>query len=130
MGAEEEFKAEVYAIGTDISPITRTFKVRAKAANPKNQLKPGQFAKVTLITGINEQAVLVPTDAVIPVLDGQQVYLARNGKSIAQKVETSDRSSNQVQILEGVSIGDTIIVSGLLALSNGGAININQLQQP
>lgn len=127
-GSDEVFIAKVYAIGTEISPLTRTFKVRATAKNPGNNLKPGQFAKVTLVTGINEQAVMVPTDAVIPVLDGKQVFLIRNGKSIAQKVETNDRSENQVEITSGVSLGDTIIISGLLALSDGGAININSIQ--
>jgi len=127
VGSDQDFKAKVYAIGTEISPLTRTFKVRAQAKNPNNMLKPGQFAKVTLITGTNEQAVLVPTDAIIPVFDGKQVYLAKNGKSVARMVTTNDRSSDQVQIIEGVNIGDTVIISGLLALSDGGLIRISKL---
>ena len=127
VGSDENFQAKVYAIGNEISPLTRTFKVRAKASNSNNMLKPGQFAKVTLITGINEQAILIPTGAVIPVLDGRQVYLIKNGKSIAQRVITEDRSATEVHIIEGISIGDTVITSGLLALSNGGAIRLNQL---
>lgn len=127
-GSDKNFTAKVYAIGNEISPLTRTFKVRATAKNPKNELKPGQFAKVTLVTGINEAAVMVPTDAVIPVLDGKQVFLVRGGKSIAQKVETNDRSENQVEVTLGLSLGDTIIISGLLALSDGGAVNINSIQ--
>ena len=127
-GSDKDFVAKVYAIGTEISPLTRTFKVRATASNPNNELKPGQFAKVTLVTGINESAVLVPTDAVIPVLDGKQVFLIKNGQSIAQKVETNERLEGQVEVTMGVSLGDTIIISGLLALSDGGAVNINSIK--
>ena len=121
--------ARVYAIGTEISPLTRTFKLRATAKNPGNILKPGQFAKVTLITGVNEQAVMVPTDAVIPVLDGKQVYLVKNGIAVAQRVVTDDRSSEMVEVLQGISLGDTVIVSGLLALSDGAPIRINSITE-
>lgn len=127
-GSDQNFIAKVYAIGNEISPLTRTFKVRATAKNSDNELKPGQFAKVTLVTGVNENAVLIPTDAVIPVLDGKQVFLVRNGQSIAQKVVTSDRSADQVEVTSGVSLGDTIIISGLLALSDGGLIKINSIK--
>jgi membrane fusion protein (multidrug efflux system) len=129
VGSDRVFTAKVYAIGTEISPLTRTFKVRASAQNPDNILKPGQFAKVSLVTGTKNDAILIPTDAVIPVLDGKQVYLVRKGRVIAQKVVTNDRSSDMVEIVEGLTIGDTVAVSGLLALSDGVAIRINELRQ-
>jgi len=129
VGSDRVFTARVYAIGTEISPLTRTFKVRASAKNPDNLLKPGQFAKVSLVTGTKQNAILVPTDAVIPVLDGKQVYLLRNGRVIAQKVISNDRSSNMVEIVEGLSVGDTIAVGGLLALSDGAAIRINEIRK-
>lgn len=129
VGSDRVFGAKVYAIGTEISPLTRTFKVRASAQNPNNILKPGQFAKVSLVIGTKKDAILVPTDAVIPVLDGKQVYLVRNGRVIAQKVTSNDRSSEMVEIVEGLEIGDTIAVGGLLALSDGAAIRINQIRK-
>lgn len=128
VGSDRVFTARVYAIGTEISPLTRTFKVRASAKNPDNLLKPGQFAKVSLVTGTKQNAILVPTDAVIPVLNGKQVYLVRNGRVIAQKVISNDRSSDMVEIVEGLSVGDTIAVGGLLALSDGAAIRINEIR--
>lgn len=129
VGSDRIFTARVYAIDTEISPLTRTFKVRASAQNPDNILKPGQFAKVSLVTGTKNDAILVPTDAVIPVLDGKQVYLVRKGRVIAQRVITNDRSSDMVEIVEGLAIGDTVAVGGLLALSDGVAIRINELRQ-
>ena len=129
VGSDQIFTAKVYAIGTEISPLTRTFKVRATAKNSNNTLKPGQFARVSLVTGINENAIMVPTDAVIPVLDGKQVYLVRNGRVIAQKVETNERSAEMIEVVTGLEIGDTVAVGGLLALSDGGLIRINQIRR-
>jgi len=130
VGSDQVFRAKVYAIGSAISPTTRTFTVRANAPNDENVLKPGQFAKITLVTGINDSAMLVPTDAVIPVLAGKQVFLARNGRAIAQPVETADRQAAEVQIIDGVSLGDTVIVSGLLSLSDGNPIRVDNIIDP
>lgn len=127
VGSDKIFQAKVYAIGTEIAPTTRTFKVRATANNNEALLKPGQFAKVNLVTGRNDKAILVPTDAVIPVLNGKQVYIARNGRAIATLVETGERLANEVELLEGVQVGDTIITSGILSLSDGVLIKLNKV---
>lgn len=130
VGATGVFEAKVYALDNEISPLTRTFKVRALASNKNRILKPGQFAKITVVTGINNNAMLIPTDAVIPVLDGKQVFVANKGRAIAQKVQTSDRQATEVEIIEGISIGDTVIVSGLLSLTDGAAIQVDKLVEP
>ncbi|MEM1326505.1 MAG: efflux RND transporter periplasmic adaptor subunit [Bacteroidota bacterium] len=125
VGSDRTFNAKVYALGAEISPATRTFKVRATANNREGLLKPGQFAKVNLVTGTNEKAILVPTDAVIPVLEGKQVFVARNGRAIASKVEIGNRLAENIEILDGLSAGDTIITTGLLSLSDGALIEVN-----
>ncbi|MEM9886041.1 MAG: efflux RND transporter periplasmic adaptor subunit [Bacteroidota bacterium] len=125
VGADETFAAKVYAIGAEISPATRTFKVRATANNRAGLLKPGQFAKVNLVTGTNNKAILVPTDAVVPVLEGKQVFVARNGRAIASKVATGNRMADEIEILDGLMAGDTIITTGLLSLSDGALIEVN-----
>lgn len=129
VGSDEVFSARVYATGVEIAPETRTFTVRATARNDRNLLKPGQFAKVTLITGINQEARLVPTDAVIPVLDGKQVYVARKGRAIATFVQTGERQANEIEVIQGLELGDTVIVSGLLSLSDGALIEVSNIIQ-
>lgn len=129
-GSAEVNTARVYAIGTEISPSTRTFKVRAVAQNPSRKLKPGQFARINLVTGINPEAKLVPTDAVIPVLEGKQVFIARKGRAIATPVISDDRQAAEVQIIDGVAIGDTVIVSGLLGLTDGMPVRVDNIINP
>lgn len=127
VGFNQEFKAKVYATDSEISPNTRTFRVRATCANPGNRLKPGQFAKVNLVTGKNNRAIMVPTDAVIPVLEGKQLFVYRDGNAVATRVIVEDRRSQLVEITDGLSIGDTVIVSGLMSLSNGVPVTVQEL---
>jgi len=129
-GSNDKNQARVYAIDTEISSATRTFKVRATARNNNRILKPGQFARITLVTGTDPNALLVPTDAVIPVLEGKQVYVARKGRAIATPVVSEDRQSAQVQIISGLQAGDTVIVSGLLSLTDGNPIVVDRILNP
>lgn len=130
VGFDQAFNAKVYATDSEISPETRTFRVRATCANPGNRLKPGQFAKVNLVTDKNNEAIMVPTDAVIPVLDGKQVFVYKGGKAVATPIAVEDRRAQLVEVTNGVSLGDTIIVSALMSLTNGAAVKIQELVEP
>ena len=70
---------------------------------------------------------MVPTDAVIPVLEGKQLFVYKGGKAIATKVTVEDRRAQFVEITKGVSIGDTIIVSGLMSLTDNTPVSIQTL---
>ena len=118
-GLRQNFIAEVYALSNQVNAGTRTLTVRARCSNPNNILQPGNFAKVRLTTTQNQKVILVPTDAVIPVLNGQQVLVIRGGKAKAQIVETAQRLENYMAVVGGLAPGDTIILSGLLALRDG-----------
>ena len=126
-GTDKTYEATVYTRGTEISPTTRTFKVRAITSNKNGDLLPGQFAEIRLVTSVNNEAILIPTDAVIPVLGGKIVYLSKNGRAVASNVVTGNRKEDLIEIQEGVTAGDTILVSGLLALSNGVPVNVSNL---
>lgn len=126
-GSDQTYHARVYAFSNEISPSTRTFTVRAVADNPGGKLKPGQFSKVNLVTGMNDQAILIPTDAVIPVLDGKQVFVAQKGRAVAKYIETDLRKEQLVEVTSGLNLGDTVIVSALLSISDGAPIQIGNL---
>lgn len=118
-GISQEFSADVYALSNQVNAASRTLTARARCANPNGTLKPGNFAKVQVITSSNKAAVLVPTDAVIPILNGQQVLVVKEGKVKMQTVMAGQRLESAMAILEGLAPGDTVILSGLLALKEG-----------
>lgn len=114
--ASKVFDGEVYAIEPRIDPETRTLRLRAVADNSKGLLVPGQFVKVDLILGTNPAAILVPSQAVIPEQIGQKVYIASQGKAKEIKVQTGIRTELELEVVSGLSPGDTLITTGILQL--------------
>ncbi|MFZ9505349.1 MAG: efflux RND transporter periplasmic adaptor subunit [Cyclobacteriaceae bacterium] len=122
------FKGEVYAIEPQIDPTTRTLKIRSKTPNTDGKLIPGQFVSIELILEHLDSALLVPTQAVIPVQDGAKVYVASNGKAKEVMVTAGDRTESKLEILSGLQPGDTVITSGILQLRQGMGIQITRIE--
>ncbi len=110
------FVGEVYAIEPRINEETRTLKLRALADNSKGVLIPGQFVKVDLVLGSKSDALLIPTQAVIPGQRGQTVYVVRSGKAKEVAIETGTRTNVSIEVLSGLQPGDTVITTGILQL--------------
>ena len=119
------FKGKVYAAESQIDPITRTLKLRATAPNPDNLLHPGAFIKVDFNLKEMDAALMIPTEALIPILKGQQVYLCKNGKATLQTVDVGVRTDTKVQITGGVSAGDTLITEGFMSLRPNANVKVN-----
>lgn len=110
------FAGEVYAIEPHINEETRTLKLRAMAPNPKGLLLPGQFVKVDLILDSKLDALLVPTQAIIPEQNGQKVFIANRGKAKEVVVRTGTRTNTKLEVISGLQRGDTVITTGILQL--------------
>lgn len=115
-GSEKTFKASVYAIEPAINTTTRTLQLRAKAANPAGELLPGSFANIKLPLSVIENAVLVPTQSIIPILEGQKVFISRNGQAKEVKVQTGTRTDKNILITSGINAGDTVLTTGTMSL--------------
>lgn len=115
-GNDSLFTGQVYAIEPRIDPSTRSFTVRARCTNPGGLLTPGAFSKVNVILEKIPDALVLPTDAIIPDIKGEKVLTCRNGKVVTAYVTTGIRTENEVQITSGINPNDTIIISGLLQL--------------
>lgn len=118
-GLEETFQGTVYASESRIDANTRTLLVRARSANESGHLVPGAFADIDLIFAEIQDALTVPAIAVIPELGGKKVYVQRGGKAMPVVIQTGIRTEASVQVTEGLSPGDTVIVSGVQLLRPG-----------
>ena len=127
-GRAGDFEATIIAKDPNIDPETRTLRVKASAPNRDGTLLPGAFAQVTVNLQDFENAILVPTQAIIPELGGKSVYLFRNGVAEAVEVETGIRRNVQIQVLSGIEPGDTVITTGVLQLRPGAAVRISQIE--
>jgi len=122
-GSEEIFKGTVYAVESKIDPVTRTVKVRAKSDNEKNQLVPGAFAKVELILEKVNNAIVIPAQAVIPEMNGQKVFVVKNGMAKSVPVELGVRTDKDTEIISGIAAGDSLAITGILQLRDGASVN-------
>ena len=115
-GGMQDHAATVMATENNVDQNTRTLQVRAIVTGKNPELVPGLFAKVNLQLGKNDQALLVPTQAVIPNIRNKQVVVLRGDSAKFTVVETGLRDSAYIEILHGVHVGDTVITSGLMAI--------------
>lgn len=122
---EDRFSGEIYAIEPQIDPQTRSIRIRARAENKDGKLLPGQFARITLILENLPDALLIPTEAVIPELNGKKVFLYKNGRVTSQQITTGIRTENSVQVTEGLKPGDTVITTGILQIRQDMKVNVN-----
>jgi membrane fusion protein (multidrug efflux system) len=113
------YEGEVYAIEPRIDPSTRTLSLRAIANNEKGALLPGQFVKVELILETVNNAIMVPTEAVIPEQGGKKVFILENGKAKEVRIETGLRTNSELEVTAGLKVSDTLIVTGMLQLRQG-----------
>ncbi len=127
-GMVKEFEGKIYAISPRIEPSTRTIQVKATAPNKENQLLPGAFADIALTFDKNKEAIMVPTEAVIPDVRGHKVYLYKNGLAEVTPIKLGIRKEKYVQVIEGIGVGDTLITSGIMQLKPSAPVKIKKVK--
>jgi membrane fusion protein (multidrug efflux system) len=90
--------------------------MRALYPNSKEELKPGRFAQITLKLSQIDDAVSIPSEALIPEMEGEKVFVYRNGKASSVRVSTGLRTESKIQITDGLKFGDTLLITGILQL--------------
>lgn len=115
-GSNKIYNASVYAIDPKIDIETRTIVLRALYPNKDEELKSGRYAGITLELSHIENTVSIPTEALIPEMDGEKVYIYKSGKAQSVNVNTGLRTESNIQITDGLNFGDTLITSGIMQL--------------
>jgi membrane fusion protein (multidrug efflux system) len=124
-GSKETYTAKIYAIEPQIDVTTRTLQMRAIAQNSEGKLIPGTFANVALpLENIND-ALLVPTEALIPVQNGKKIFVSIHGKAKEIMVETGARTDKNILILSGLKAGDTVLTSGVMTLKDDSPVKVS-----
>lgn len=123
-GVSQDFKANIYALEPMIDPVSRTLTVRAITDNAANLLIPGAFANVVLPLQNISDALLIPTEALIPIQNGKKVFVQKNGKAKEVLVETGARTDSTILITKGLAIGDTVLTSGVMSLRDGSSVKV------
>jgi membrane fusion protein (multidrug efflux system) len=112
---KNESVATIYAIEPLVDEMTKTIKSRA-AYHGNERFYPGSFVKVFANLGATENALMIPTQCVIPTLKGQKVFICENGLATEKMITIGVRTDTKIQIIEGLNVGDTVITTGLLSM--------------
>jgi membrane fusion protein, multidrug efflux system len=126
-GSNKQFAAKVSALESSVAENTRSLTVRSIVQAKDPGLLPGAFAKVKLSFDPDPNALLIPTQAVLPQARGKKVILYNNGIAKFVDVTTGVRDSARIQITEGLKAGDTIVLTGLLSIRPEGKIKIGKI---
>lgn len=121
---DETFAGEVYAIDPAVDASDRAIAIRARMPNPDGRLRPGLFARVTLVLRGSDAALLVPETAIVPVAGGAIVMKVVDGKARAQPVRLGIRRGTEVQVVDGLAAGDTVVTAGHMKLQPGATVMI------
>jgi membrane fusion protein (multidrug efflux system) len=122
--SSKTYNGKVFAIEPGINQQTRTLQIKALAPNASGELLPGSFAKVKLALKTLDNAILIPTEAVIPVLKGKIVYISKDGKATQVKVEAGTRTAESIVITSGLNVGDTVLTTGAMSLKPDAPVNV------
>lgn len=126
-GFLDPFNAQVYATESTLDIGTHTLTVRALYPNSSHELQPGRYTDIALKNKEIEDAIAVPSQAIVPEMGINKVFVYRQGKAEPVDVEIGIRTAGEVQILRGLEAGDTIITSGTMQLRKGLDVDIQKI---
>jgi membrane fusion protein, multidrug efflux system len=127
--SEESYPADITATEPNVDAQSRSLLVEAIADNPKAILRAGLSAKVYFPTLSSDvAAITIPSESLIPSSEGYSVFTVKNGVAKIQAVQVQNRTDNEAQILQGLSSGDTIMVSNVLRAGEGVPVQIVSAQ--
>ena len=127
-GQNHTYNASVYAKESEVDSDTRMLSVRGTYANPNGRLQPGRFISAKIRMQDIPNAIAIPTEAIVPEMGVDKVFLYRSGKAKAVAVKTGLRTDALIHIVEGIEVGDTIITSGTLQLREDLPVQLNIVQ--
>ena len=114
-----KFNGKISRISPSVDRQSRTMKVEAYVNNADGALKPGVFARVTILTGSHDKALTVPSEAVFQFAGLEKVFVIENGKIAERIVRSGKQADTFVEIVEGVKEGDLVATSNLGSLQQG-----------
>ena len=126
-GKLETFHAKVYARESRMDQNTHTLTLRALYPNANGYVMPGRYADIRLSKNEIQDALAVPSEAIVPEMGKDKIFLYKSGKAQPVEIQTGIRTEAETQVLQGLQEGDTIIISGTLQLRTGLPVTLDNI---
>lgn len=123
------FDGSIYFINPKVDTATRTIEVKAWVDNSEYKLRPGFFVDVTVI--LNKRQALVLPESAVTVREGRIIVMAvENGRIAYRRVTPGVRFDGKVEVLDGVSASDTVVIYGRSEITEGTSVQVSAAQAP
>lgn len=124
-GQSYAYKGSLYTVNRELDTKTGTIQVKARFPNPDGTLRPGQFARVRVVTKVQPNAILMPQKAVVQYQGATSAYIvAKDGKVEQRSISLGPISGDSYVVLSGLRAGERIIVEGLQKAVPGQKVEI------
>jgi len=124
---EGESTGKVYAIAPNIDATTRTVQLRAISQNKDGNFLPGMFVGIKVNLNVQDDAIMVPSESLIPELEGYKVFAVNSEEKIEEKkVSIGQRTDREVQITDGLEEGDLVLTTGVIQAKEGMTVEITK----
>lgn len=127
-GVQDTLTGKIAAIQPGADVATRSITMRALVPNPERKLLPGAFAKVYVTIDRSNDAITIPSQSVIPTTRDKKVAVVRNGKADLVTVTTGMRTETDVEILQGLRAGDTVLTTGIMQVKPGMDVKVTKIK--
>jgi len=119
----EVLKAHVIRVSPIVDEVSRTKEIYLSFDKEDSRINAGMYAKIKLYTTVHKDALVIPFDAVSTVDNEYYVYVVNEDSTVTEtKVQLGVNVDGNVQIVEGVSAGQKVVVSGTQSLTNGAKV--------
>ena len=125
-GSNDLYAATVYAVEPKIDVSTRTIQLRALAQNPDGRLFPGASASVQLGITSLKNAIMVPSESLLSEASGHRAFVYKDGIAEMRDVIIGVRTERNVQVVRGLDVGDTLVVTGIMQIRPNGGLRLNE----
>ncbi|NCC59666.1 MAG: efflux RND transporter periplasmic adaptor subunit [Verrucomicrobiae bacterium] len=121
------YDASVYAVESRLDVQTLSLFARARYANSDGKIKPGQSAKISIKLDQINDAIVIPSISSVKEMGRDITYIYENGMAKEVEIITGMRTSSSVEVISGLSVGDTLLTTGVMQLRSGMPVEINQM---
>lgn len=119
-----EFQALVARISPVVDPGTGTFKITVEVSDPTRRLKPGMFGRINIVYDMHAQALQVPRSAIIDEAGEMSVFVVEDEKAVRRTITTGYANNGHIEILDGLTGSENIVVVGQAGLRDGSKVSI------
>ncbi len=113
----------VTSVGAGVDSASRAVLMRTAIAHPTRTLRIGESVFGRIVAGVHARAVVIPVGALVPAGDGYQVFVVDSAAvAHARPVTVGARSESLVEIVKGLTAGETVVTTGAYGVEDGARI--------